>query len=74
MMMIVGKDMIKINEKNERIHEINEGIQNVLFCYDCNMGSKLVTSNSFARGQRRITDEWIPIPAESQKKFEPREF
>ena len=37
--------MIKINEKNERIHEINEGIWNV--SYDCNMGSKLVTSNSF---------------------------
>ena len=48
MMMIMGKDMIKINEKNERIHEINEGILNVSFHYDCNMGSKLVTSNSFA--------------------------
>ena len=40
--MIMGKDVIKINEKNERIHEINEGIQNVSFHYDCNMGSKLV--------------------------------
>ena len=48
MMMTMGKDMIKINEKNERIHEINEGIWNVSFHYDCNMGSKLVTSNSFA--------------------------
>ena len=47
MMMIIGKDVIKIDEKNERIHEINEGIWNVSFCYDCNMGSKLVTSNSF---------------------------
>ena len=47
-MMIMGKDMIKINEKNERIHEINEGIWNVSFHYDCNMGSKLVTLNSIA--------------------------
>ena len=46
--MIMGKDMIKINEKNERINEINEGIWNVSFHYDCNMGSKLVTLNSFA--------------------------
>ena len=48
MMMIMGRDVIKINEKNERIHEINEGIHNVSFHYDCNMGSKLVTSNSCA--------------------------
>ena len=47
-MMIMGKDMVKINEKNERIHEINEGIQNVSFHYDCNKGFKLVTLNSFA--------------------------
>ena len=46
--MIMGKDPIKIHEKNERIHEINEGIWNVLFHCDCNMGSKLVTLNSFA--------------------------
>ena len=40
--------MIKINEKNERIHEIDEGIWKVSFHYDCNMRSKLVTFNSFA--------------------------
>ena len=47
MMIIMGKDVIKINEKNERIHEINEEIWNVSLHYDCNMGSKLVTSNFF---------------------------
>ena len=70
-----GERHAKNNEKNERIQKINEGIWNVSFHYDCTMGSKLVTLNSFvpdpagAKGRSQMNGF-----QQNPRKFEPREF